>query len=125
MRRRRSPPNRLCIPEADGPLTASLDWRRSEGEEWTIAVRTTEGQEVRLEGGGERLLLDGVAQSTAGLGEYPDIYREFVQLIDERRSSIDVRPLRLVADCLLAGTEPRSILLLPEGSLLFRYGPGL
>jgi hypothetical protein len=28
-----------------------------------------------------------------------------VQLIDERRSSIDVRPLRLVADCLLAGTR--------------------
>src|SRR3954454_16457509 len=30
-------------PEADGPLYASLDWRRSEGEEWTITVETTEG----------------------------------------------------------------------------------
>ena len=30
-------------PEADGPLTASLDWRRSEGEEWTIAVETADG----------------------------------------------------------------------------------
>ena len=30
-------------PEADGPLTASLDWRRTEGEEWTIAVETTDG----------------------------------------------------------------------------------
>jgi hypothetical protein len=26
-----------------------------------------------------------------------------VQLIDERRSEVDVAPLRLVADCLLAG----------------------
>ena len=30
-------------PQADGPLTASLDWRRSEGEEWTIAVETADG----------------------------------------------------------------------------------
>jgi len=89
----------------DGPLTASLDWRRSEGEEWTIAVRTGDGEEVRLESGGARLLVDGKEQPLAQPGEYPDIYREFVDLIDERRSSVDVRPLRLVADCLLAGSR--------------------
>ena len=38
-----------------------------------------------------------------GIGEYPDIYRTFVDLIDERRSLVDVAPLRLVADCLLVG----------------------
>ena len=32
-----------------------------------------------------------------------DIYRRFVELIDERRSQVDVVPLRLVADCLLVG----------------------
>lgn len=90
---------------ADGPLTASLDWRRSEGEEWTIAARTADGAEVRLEGGGARLLLDGAEQQLPRPGEYPDIYREFVDLVDERRSSIDVRPLRLVADCLLVGSR--------------------
>ena len=42
----------FASPEADGPLTASLDWRRTEGEEWTIAVRTTDGLDVRLEQGG-------------------------------------------------------------------------
>jgi hypothetical protein len=36
-------------------------------------------------------------------GEYPDIYARFVDLIDERRSQVDVLPLRLVADCLLVG----------------------
>jgi D-galactose 1-dehydrogenase len=95
----------LASPQADGPLTVSLDWRRSEGEEWTIRVRTADGQQVDLEAGGERLLIDGKAQAESGLGEYPDIYREFVELIDERRSNVDVRPLRLVADCLLVGNR--------------------
>ena len=90
-------------PEAEGPLTASLDWRRAEGEEWTISVTTVEGTSVRLENGGARLLLDGQPQEDSGIGEYPDIYRQFVQLIDERRSLVDVAPFRLVADCLLIG----------------------
>ncbi len=90
-------------PQADGPLTASLDWRRSKGEEWTIRIETADGAEVRLEDGGARLLVDGEPRSEPGIGEYPDIYREFVRLIDERRSQVDVAPLRLVADCLLVG----------------------
>ena len=90
-------------PQADGPLSASLDWRRSEGEEWTIAIRTGDGREVRLDSGGAQLSIDGEPQQAAGLDEYPDIYREFVDLIDQRRSKVDVAPLRLVADCLLVG----------------------
>ena len=93
----------LSSPVADGPLTASLDWRRAEGEEWTIDVATADGTHVRLEEGGAKLLIDGQPQANGGLGEYPDIYRTFVDLIDERRSLVDVAPLRLVADCLLAG----------------------
>ena len=92
-------------PEAEGPLTASLDWRRSEGEEWTISVTMAEGTTVRLENGGSRLLIDGEAQEDSGIGEYPDIYRQFVQLIDDRRSLVDVAPFRLVADCLLVGSR--------------------
>ena len=90
-------------PEADGPLRASLDWRRTEGEEWTITVETSDGSTVRLEDGGAKLLLDGQEQLDSGLGEYPDIYRVFADLIDERRSLVDVAPFRLVADCLLVG----------------------
>ena len=98
---------------ADGPLHCSLDWRRTEGEEWTISVRTADGEEVRLAEGGSRLFVDGVEQKVSESGEYADIYREFVDLIDERRSSVDVSPLRLVADCLLASrrriVEPVSL----------------
>jgi predicted dehydrogenase len=91
--------------ESDGSLTASLDWRRTEGEEWTITIETTDGARVRLEDGGSRLILNGETRQDDGMGEYPDIYRTFVDLIDERRSLVDVAPLRLVADCLLAGSR--------------------
>ena len=90
-------------PAADGPLSASLDWRRSQGEEWTVDLTTTDGTEVRLLDGGATLLLNGENHAESRLGEYPDIYREFVDLLDARRSNVDVRPLRLVADCLLVG----------------------
>src|SRR5690242_16146108 len=92
-------------PEADGPLAGSLDWRRTEGEEWTIAVEASDGVCVRLEDGGAKLLIGEEQQLDSGLGEYPDIYRTFVDLIDERKSLVDVAPLRLVADCLLVGSR--------------------
>ena len=87
----------FASPVADGPLTCSLDWRCSGDEEWTIRVRTADG--------GERLTVNGEERASPGPGEYPDLYRRFVQLIDERRSDVDVRPLRLVADCLLVGNR--------------------
>jgi hypothetical protein len=94
----------FASPAAEGPLTCSLDWRRSEDEEWTVAVRTAKGTELLLSDGGVRLSIDGEERTAGGPGEYPDIYRRFVDLIDQRRSDIDVRPLEMVADCLLVGT---------------------
>lgn len=90
---------------AEGKLHCSLDWRRTEGEEWTIEIATADGTSVRLTDGGARLAIDGEDQKARGPGEYRDIYREFVDLIDQRRSSVDVRPLRLVADCFLASSR--------------------
>ena len=97
----------FASPEADGPLHASLDWRRSADEEWTISVEASDGTVVRLEDGGARLILNGEARRDEGPGEYPDIYRTFVDLVDERRSLVDVAPFRLVADCLLVGRTTR------------------
>jgi len=88
-------------------LSASLDWRRSEGEEWTIAVETDDGLAVTLEKGGAELIVNGALQPSYGMGEYPSIYTRFVDLIDNRRSDIDLAPLRLVADCLLVGRTHR------------------
>lgn len=89
--------------QADGPLQASFDWRRSEGEEWTITIKTSDGETVRLEDGGATLIIgEGKPVPDSGPGEYPDIYRTFLNLIDERRSLVDVAPFRLVADAMLA-----------------------
>jgi predicted dehydrogenase len=95
----------FASPVADGPLTCSLDWRKSEGEEWTIDIRAADGERLLLTDGGARLAVNGTERDVSGPGEYPDIYRRFAQLIDERRSDVDVRPLRLVADCLLVGSR--------------------
>ena len=92
-------------PAADGPLTCSLDWRRSEGEEWTIELATGDGDEIVLTHGGSDLTINGEPRVSSSPGEYATIYGRFVDLIDDRRSDVDVRPLRLVADCLLVGTR--------------------
>lgn len=96
---------KFTSPHADGPLTASLDWRRSKDEEWTIEIESSDNTHVRLDDGGAKLRLNGEASADSGPGEYPDIYRSFVDLIDQRRSLVDVAPLRLVADCLLVGAR--------------------
>ena len=98
---------KLESPESEGILHCSLDWRRSEGEEWMISARTESGVEILLTDGGAKLSIGGAEQEVSGIGEYPGIYRRFAELIDERRSDVDVRPLRLVADCLLVGSTER------------------
>ena len=95
---------RFESPDTDGPLDCSLDWRRPEGEEWSIELRT-DGPAVTLLDGGSRLIVDGEEQPTPGLAEYPDIYRRFAELIERGQSDVDVVPLRLVADCLLVGSR--------------------
>ena len=95
---------RFESPDTEGPLDCSLDWRRPEGEEWSIELKT-DGPTVTLLDGGSRLIVDGEEQATPGLAEYPDIYRRFAELIDSGRSDVDIVPLRLVADCLLVGSR--------------------
>jgi predicted dehydrogenase len=94
---------RFASPVADGELSCSLDWRRSEGEEWTIEVQTGDGMRLKLSEGGSRLEIDGEGRASEGAGEYPDLYAQFVDLIDARRSHVDVAPLRLVSDTFLLG----------------------
>ena len=101
---------RFASPASDGSLTASFDWRHSGGEAWTIDLRTEAGRHLRLLDGGSRLEVDGAPREVEGPGEYPALYAQFLDLIDERRSHVDLRPLRLVADAFLVGqrttTEP-------------------
>ena len=89
----------------DASLRCSLDFSKTDGEEWTIRIRTASGKAIELREGGKRLFVGGQEQAAQGPGEYPDLYAKFVDLIDRRESHVDVEPLRLVADTLLAGTR--------------------
>jgi len=95
-----------------GTLTADFNWDHLGDEAWNIAVTTSAGTELLLTHGGSRLLIGGEEQASAAGevlgGEYPSIYAEFADLIDERRSHVDLRPLRLVADAYLAGRLTRT-----------------
>lgn len=88
-------------PAADGPLSASLDWRKTDGEEWTVEIETGDGARLKLADGGARLFLDGEEVPGEPKNEYPDLYARFAELIDCRQSQVDAEPLRLVADSLL------------------------
>jgi predicted dehydrogenase len=94
---------RLFSPAAETDMTAEFDWRHSGGEAWDILVRTADGTVVELKEGGSRLTVDGEPGIAGGPGEYPLIYERFLDLIDARRSDVDLRPLRLVADAFLTG----------------------
>ena len=90
-----------------GTLTGDFNWNHSGDEMWNIAVETAVGTQLLLTHGGSRLLVNGELQASGGEGEYPSIYAEFADLIDERRSHVDIRPLRLVADAYLTGRHSR------------------
>jgi D-galactose 1-dehydrogenase len=93
----------LTSPSAGGEMPVSFDWRHSGGEAWTIEVDTESGTRVKLLDGGTRLEVNGEPRASEGPGEYAALYRDFIDLIDERRSHVDVRPLRICADAFLLG----------------------
>jgi predicted dehydrogenase len=94
---------KLASPAAHDLIDVEFDWRHEDGEMWTIDIRTAGGLDIKLSEGGAKLLLDGDPAEAKGAGEYPAIYDHFVDLIDERRSFVDVVPLRITADAFLLG----------------------
>jgi predicted dehydrogenase len=94
---------RFASSSGEGDLTADFDWRETQAEHWTIEVETEEGERLLLTDGGARLEREGAEPLQAQRNEYPRIYERFVDLIDERRSLVEVAPLRLVADAFLIG----------------------
>ncbi len=94
---------RFASPSAEGELVADFDWREIEAEHWTIAIDTADGASLLLSGGGARLERNDGDPVEAERAEYSRIYERFLDLIDERRSLVDVAPLRLVADAFLVG----------------------
>ena len=93
----------LKMASASGaPIDAAFDWRQTGKQTWDIAVETQEGK-LLLSEGGNRLTVDGEVMVQAPDAEYPDMYRQFVQLVQDGAIDADTTPLRLVADAFLCG----------------------
>jgi D-galactose 1-dehydrogenase len=94
---------RIAFEGEAGRFDADFDWRYTEGESWTIAIETEDGERIELLDGGARMTIDGEPQAVAGLGEYPSLYARFAELVESRESEVDREPLRIVADAFLVG----------------------
>jgi D-galactose 1-dehydrogenase len=90
-------------PVPDSRLTAVFDWRQQGEQSWTITAETTEGTQLVLTEGGAKLTVNGELVVDKPPEEYQRIYAMLSQLLEEGRSHVDVRPLRLVADAFLVG----------------------
>lgn len=93
----------LALKTARGaPIEAVFDFLQTGPQTWDISIEAEEGK-MLLGAGGNTLSIDGVAQDCPPEGEYPAMYRHFVDLVRNRRSDVDLAPLRLVADAFLSG----------------------
>lgn len=86
-----------------GRLSADMDWRRTEGERWTIRVECADGTIIELLDGGARMILNGAPQPAPDAGEYPSLYARFADLVEAQESDVDREPLRIAADAFLVG----------------------
>lgn len=93
----------LQLTDIEGlPVTAEFDFRQTGPQSWDITVDTDDGQ-LKLSGGGARLVADGDVLIDETEAEYPGLYRRFVELTGRSAIDVDLVPLRLVADAFLLG----------------------
>lgn len=85
-------------------IEADFDFRQEGWETWDMTLFTDEGH-LTLRLGGNLLEING--ESAAGepsiMGEYPILYARMAELVRQRKSEVDLSPLRLVADAFMAG----------------------
>lgn len=92
----------LALCSGTAPVTVELDFLQTGTQTWDIEVDTDAGT-LKLSMGGAVLELPGQAPDQGPDREYATLYGHFADLIEQRRSDVDVRPLRLVADAFLIG----------------------
>ncbi len=87
----------------DEKLSAELDWRQTGPQTWEIDVETADGVAMKLTNGGSQLDMERQPPFVGPVDEYPDIYREFAQLLNASQSKVDAAPFQLVADAFMLG----------------------
>lgn len=94
---------RFGLDDVTAPLTASFDWDWVGDPLRELTITTGAGTVLALTASGGRLTVDGIEQVAGDRAEYRDLYAHFAALLRSGESSLDVIPLRLVADILLQG----------------------
>ncbi|MGC2404730.1 MAG: hypothetical protein WA510_33375, partial [Acidobacteriaceae bacterium] len=94
---------KLTLSDGSGSIIdAEFDFRQTGEQTWDVIVDTDAGQ-LKLRHGGSTMQVDGLAVDVAPSAEYPSLYRQFAQLVRDRKNDVDLAPLRLVADAFLLG----------------------
>ncbi|MEJ5085560.1 Gfo/Idh/MocA family protein [Brucella pseudogrignonensis] len=88
--------------ESGVPVSFELDWRQTGPQTWDIRVETDKGT-LLLSHGGSRLTIAGTEKMAEPDREYQRLYQNFVKLVGERQSDVDLAPLTHVADAFLLG----------------------
>lgn len=78
-----------------------LDWRQTGPQSWNITVDTDAGS-IKLSQGGAVLSLPTGLERHDDV-EYAGLYARFADLVRSRKSDVDIRPMKLVADAFLCG----------------------
>ncbi|MCL7996688.1 Gfo/Idh/MocA family oxidoreductase [Brucella sp. 21LCYQ03] len=88
--------------ESGVPVSFELDWRQTGPQTWDIRVETDKGT-LLLSHGGSRLTIAGTEKMAEPDREYQRLYQNFVKLVSEGQSDVDLSPLTHVADAFLLG----------------------
>lgn len=94
---------RFGLGDAGARLSASFEWDWKGDDLRELTVTTGTGKVLSLTASGGRLVVDGVEVVNGRRSEYREMYAQFAALLRSGASSLDVVPLRLVADILLQG----------------------
>jgi D-galactose 1-dehydrogenase len=83
-------------------IRAEFDFLQTGPQTWDIDIET-DGGRLLISRGGSHMHVNGKPIVVGNDREYPKLYEQFETLVRERRSDVDIAPLRLVADAFLSG----------------------
>jgi D-galactose 1-dehydrogenase len=92
----------LLLDAQGASIRAEFDFLQTGPQTWDMDIETDEGR-LLLSRGGSLMHVNGNSIVVGADREYPRLYAEFETLVRERRSDVDIAPLRLVADAFLSG----------------------
>lgn len=82
-------------------VMGTFDFRERDREIWSLTLKDTSGETLDLYAGGAEISVNGEIRRSMPENEYAGVYEEFATLIRSGASSLDIRPLDIVADAFL------------------------